>query len=185
MAVMSTVLLGFAGAGVDIAMWETTKRHMQGTADQAAYSAAVTANAGSGGSSCATGVAVGRACISGKGITAQMGFVDGQNSVTVSVNNPPTQGNYTTNNTAWEVIISQPQQMHLANLFLSSQPVATARAVAMQSGSKVCMLILDPTASGAFDLSGQSGRHDPQLQHSGQFQQFAGIDQQRQRLDHR
>src|SRR5688500_1838911 len=69
MAVMSTVLLGFAGAGIDIAMWETTKRHMQGAADQAAYSASITANLGSSGSSCATGVAVGRACVTGKGIT--------------------------------------------------------------------------------------------------------------------
>ena len=161
MAVMSTVLLGFAGAGIDIAMWETTKRHMQGAADQAAYSAAITANLGSAGASCATGVAVGRACISGKGITAQMGFVDGQNGVTVSVNNPPTQGNYTTNNTAWEVIISQPQQMHLANLFLSSQPVATARAVAMQSGSNVCMLILDPTANQALDIQGNPNISTP------------------------
>jgi Flp pilus assembly protein TadG len=154
MAVMSTVLLGFAGAGIDIAMWETTKRHMQGAADQAVYSAVVTANAGSGGASCATGVAVGRACISGKAVTAQMGFVDRQNGVTVAVNNPPTQGNYTTNTGAWEVIISQPQQMWLANVFLSSQPTATARAVAMQSGSAVCMLILDPSASSALDLQG-------------------------------
>jgi Flp pilus assembly protein TadG len=161
MAVMSTVLLGFAGAGIDIAVWETSKRHMQGAADQAAYSAAIAANAGSGGSSCATGVAVGRACINGKGVTAQMGFVDGLDGVTVAVNNPPTQGNYTTNNNAWEVKISKPQQMWLANLFLSSQPTATARAVAMQSGSTVCMLILDPSASGALDLQGNPAVNTP------------------------
>jgi Flp pilus assembly protein TadG len=161
MAAMSTVLLGFAGAGIDIAMWETTKRHMQGAADQAVYSASVSANVGSGGSSCAPGVAVGRACISAKGITAQMGFIDGQDGVTVAVNNPPTQGSYTTNNNAWEVIISQPQQMRLANLFLSSQPVAAARAVAMQSGSTVCMLILDPSASGALDLQGNPAISTP------------------------
>jgi len=154
MAVMSTVLLGFTGAGIDIAMWETAKRHMQGAADQAAYSASVAAAGGSAGSSCATGVAVGRACIAGKGVTAQMGFVDGQAGVTVAVNNPPTQGSYTTNNNAWEVKISKPQQMWLANLFLSSQPTASARAVAMQSGSSVCMLITDPSASGALALSG-------------------------------
>ena len=141
MAVMSTVLLGFAGAGIDIAMWETTKRHMQGAADQAAYSASVASNAGSGGSSCATGVAVGRVCINAKGITAQMGFVDGHGGVTVAVNNPPTQGNYTTNNNAWEVKISKPQQMWFANVFLTSQPVASARAVSM---SRVQHLHADP-----------------------------------------
>jgi Flp pilus assembly protein TadG len=154
MAIASTVLLGFAGAGIDIAMWETSKRDMQGAADQAVYSAAVTANGGSGGSSCATGVAVGQACINAKGVTAQMGFVDGQGGVTVAVSSPPTQGSYTTNTSAWEVKISKPQQMWLANLFLSSQPVATARAVAMQSGSNVFMLINDPSASGTLDLSG-------------------------------
>jgi len=93
MAFMSTVLLGFAGAGIDIAMWETTKRHMQGAADQAAYTAGIAAAGGGGGASCATGVAVGAACIGAKGVTAQMGFVDGQNGVRVAVNNPPTQGN--------------------------------------------------------------------------------------------
>jgi len=161
MAVVSTVLLGVTGTGIDIAMWETNKRHMQGTADQAAYSAAVTAEAGSGGSSCATGVAVGRACISGKGITAEMGFVDGQDGVTVAVNNPPTQGNYTTNNTAWEVIISKPQAMWFANSFLSSQPVATARAVAMRSSAPACMLVLDPSASGALSLQGNPHLNTP------------------------
>lgn len=161
MAVMSTVLLGFAGAGIDIAMWETTKRHMQGAADQAAYSASVTSNVGSGGSSCATGVAVGRVCINAKAITAQMGFVDGQNGVTVAVNNPPTQGGSTTNANAWEVKISKPQQMWLANLFLTSQPIATARAVAMMSGSNTCMLILDPTANQALRLQGNPAISTP------------------------
>jgi Flp pilus assembly protein TadG len=161
MAVASTVLLGFAGAGVDFAVWETNKRDMQGAADQAAYSAAVIAGAGSGGASCATGVSVGQACINAKGITAQMSFVDGQDGVTVAVNNPPTQGTYTTNALAWEVIVSKPQQMWFANMFLSSPPQATARAVAMQVGATVCMLILDPSASGALNLQGNPNINTP------------------------
>jgi Flp pilus assembly protein TadG len=154
MAVASTVLLGFAGAGIDFAVWQTNKRDMQGAADQAVFSASVVAQGGGGGSSCATGVAVGLACINAKAITAQMGFVDGQGGVAVAVNNPPTQGSYAGNANAWEVAISKPQQMWFANFFLSSQPVAAARAVAMQSGSNVCMLILDPSASGALNLQG-------------------------------
>ena len=90
-----------------------------------------------------------------------MGLVDGQNGVTVAVNNPPTQGTLTSNALAWEVIISKPQQMWFANVFLSSQPTATARAVAMQLGATVCMLILDPTASRRLNMQGNPAISTP------------------------
>jgi Flp pilus assembly protein TadG len=161
MSVASTVLLGFAGVGIDVAMWETSKRDMQGAADNAAFSAAVIANSGSGGASCATGVAVGTACINAKAITAQMGFVDAQDGVTVAVNNPPTQGSYAANTLAWEVVVGKPQQMWFANAFVASQPVATARAVALPTGATYCMLILDPSASGALNLQGNPNISTP------------------------
>ena len=56
-ALAMTVLIGFAGAGVDFAMWETAKRDLQGAADQAAYSAAV-----------AYGKAYSSCCICGRGL---------------------------------------------------------------------------------------------------------------------
>jgi hypothetical protein len=134
MALAITVLLGFAGVGVDVAVWEVSRRDMQGAVDHAAYSAAITAGGGT------------KATTSAKGITAQMGFVDGQNGVTVAVNNPPTQGGYTSDTQAWEVIINKPQPMWFAGVFLSSAPVATARAVAVrQGGGRPCLVALEAT----------------------------------------
>ena len=38
------------------------------------------------------------------GISAALGYTNGSNNVTVTVNNPPKSGNYTTNSSAVEVI---------------------------------------------------------------------------------
>lgn len=145
-----TVLTGFAGIAVDVAMWEVSRRDMQGAADQAAYSAALAAQSGT-----STGA------VNAKGITANMGFVDGQSGVTVTVNNPPSQGGYKTNTTAWEVIVTKPQKMYFANSFFSSQPIASARAVALAAGSTYCMLVLNPSASGALNLQGNPSLNTP------------------------
>src|SRR5260221_10233970 len=43
-----TVLLGFAGAAIDVAYWLNSTRGLQSAADQAAYSAAVSAGTSGG-----------------------------------------------------------------------------------------------------------------------------------------
>src|SRR5215207_7728816 len=53
-----TMLLGFAGAAVDVAYWLNSTRGLQSAADQAAYSAAV---------------------------AAARGYIDGQNATTVTI----------------------------------------------------------------------------------------------------
>ena len=58
-----------------------------------------------------------------KGITAALGFVDGQNGVTVSVNKPPTSGGYTSSATAIEVIVQQPQPRYFLNTSANLQLV--------------------------------------------------------------
>ncbi len=142
MALSLTVLIGFAGAAVDIAFWETNLRAMQGAADQAAYSAVIAASNG------------GSPATNAKGITAQTGFVDGRGGVTVTVNNPPAAGSSTGNGKAWEVVISEPQPLWFAKLFLSSPPVATARAVAVPGpGGVYCILTLGP-GRGTISLQG-------------------------------
>src|SRR5207302_8066037 len=88
MALGLTMLLGFAGLGVDVAVWQTSKRDIQGAADQAAYSAAI---------SVAAGESAANARTSGKGVAAKMGYVDAQGGATVTINNPPTQGTYAGN----------------------------------------------------------------------------------------
>ena len=137
------MLAGFAGLAIDASAWQTAKRDMQGAADQAAYSAATAVNAGADGT------------LNAKGVTAQMGYVDSQSGVTVTVNNPPSSGSYTTDNKAWEVIITKPQPMWFARLFMASAPSATARAVGIPGvPGQFCLLALDPTDSGTISVQG-------------------------------
>jgi Flp pilus assembly protein TadG len=142
MALASTALIGFVGLGVDVASWQIAERDMQGAADEAAFSAAIAADAG------------GAWQVNAKGITAQMGFVDTKNGVTVQANNPPTRGGYAGDSIGYEVIISQPQPSWFSRLFLTSV-TASARAVALAKISgDYCLLALDPNASGAFNVQG-------------------------------
>src|SRR5581483_9418038 len=102
-------LAGIAGlAGLYV-----TKRTMQGAADSAAYTAALALNNGASSTAVAS---------QAKSIAASYGFADGSNSVTVTVNTPPLSGNYTNNDSAVEVIVSQPQPLQLAGLFLAAPP---------------------------------------------------------------
>ena len=140
-----TMLLGFAGLAVDVGAWQADQRKMQDAADNAAYSAAVTAHNG-----------VGDPTTSAKAIAASMGFPNGQSGIQVLVHNPPQQGKFAGNGNAWEVAIAQPQKMWFANLFLSSEPTASGRAVAhaQASTSPYCSIALHPSASGSVTFQG-------------------------------
>src|SRR5688572_20881506 len=76
-----TMLLGFAGAAVDVAYWLNSTRGLQSAADQAAYSAAV--SAGSIGCSSTTYAQQARA------VAAARGYIDGQNATTVTITCQP------------------------------------------------------------------------------------------------
>jgi len=121
-----TSLIGAAGLATDVAYWQVQKRAIQGAADEAAYSAAQ------------AGTAI---TTQAQAIAAQHGFVNGSGGVSVAVNQPPSQGNYTGDDDAIEVIITAPQPLFLSKLFLSSVNVS-ARSVAASNGG-VCMLTTD------------------------------------------
>ena len=127
----AAVLMGAVGLAVDVGAWEMNQRNMQAAADEAAYSADIAAQAGQNYTTQADAVA------------AQLGFVNGQNGVSVAVHNPPSQGSNTSNTSAYEVIITQPQTMWFANYFLSTAPTASARAVSAAATGGACVLALD------------------------------------------
>jgi hypothetical protein len=127
------VTAGFAGLAVEVGDWYLTKRTMQGAADSAAYSA-TTAKAVGGTASAYTSEA--------KSVAGSYGYVDQNNGVAVTVNSPPASGNHASDNTAVEVIITRPQPLALASLFLLAPPTIEARAVA-SSGATGCILALD------------------------------------------
>jgi Flp pilus assembly protein TadG len=141
----ATALIGFAALAVDVASWQTAQHAMQGAADSAAYSAGIAYNNNDG-----TNITT-----QAKAIAAGQGYVDGQNNVTVTVNQPPKSGNYTGTSTAIEVIVQQPQSRFLAGLFQASNPTVNARAVAKVSNPS-CILALDKTASSAISVSGSA-----------------------------
>ena len=138
-ALLMPVLIGTAGLGTEVAWWYFKHKNMQSAADSGAVSAAT---AGSNLTNEANSV------------TAAYGYANGVNNVTVTVNQPPTSGNYATSPQAVEVIVSQPQQRLLSALFGNGPVPITARAVALANPGTGCVLALDRTANPAVTVQG-------------------------------
>ncbi len=145
-ALGATALIGFTGLGIDVASWQVTLRKMQGAADQAVFAAAVASGAGETSTNVTTDA---------KAVTASHGYVDGQSSVTVAVNQPPSQGSHTGDSSALEVVIQQPQPLMFTGLFLASPPTVTARAVALASGNG-CVFTLNPASTTGATVNGNT-----------------------------
>jgi Flp pilus assembly protein TadG len=134
-ALTFTMLVGFAALGTEVAEWYSIRRTMQGAADSAAYSAA-TAKWNGASSAAYTSEA--------KSVTASYGFADEVASAVVTVNSPPATGSHTTDGNAVEVLVSRPQPLQLARMFLSGPPTLNTRAVAtLNAGGNACVLALD------------------------------------------
>jgi Flp pilus assembly protein TadG len=141
-AITLPVMIGFVGLAIEVGMWLLVKRAMQGAADAAAYSAAIAA-------------AVGDVpyVTEGTAVAAQDGYANGANGIVVTVNNPPQYGNYTSDSSAVEVIIRQPQPL-LLSAFLPgvTAPTISARAAAIEPEG-ACIIALSNTGTGV-SLSG-------------------------------
>lgn len=135
-ALLLTVLLGFAGLGFEVGLWHLEKRRIQGAADAAASSAATAMIKGQNETDQARAVA------------ATFGYQHGLNGVTVAVNRPPTRGSKAGISQAVEVIIVKDQQPLLAGLFVEGPVGIGGRAVASVEGTggEFCVLALEVTA---------------------------------------
>ncbi|MCK1421166.1 hypothetical protein IVB14_03045 [Bradyrhizobium sp. 180] len=141
-ALLMPVLVGTAGLGTEVGWWYYKHKNMQSAADSGAVSAATAASAGTDPLSEA------------KAVTANYGYANGSNNVTVTVNQPPKTGNHASNSQAIEVIVSQPQQRLLSALFGSDPVLITARSVALPNSGTGCVLALNSSASPAVNVSG-------------------------------
>jgi Flp pilus assembly protein TadG len=142
------VLLGLTAFAVDVSKWSSTKNSIQAAADNSVLSAVMSA--------AQAGATFAQIQNQALAVAAATGFTNGQGGVTVTVNTPPTSGGYTSStytNTAYEVIIKQPQTRYFAVL-LGAAPTVSGRAVALVAGSPACLLALDKTASSAISMSG-------------------------------
>jgi Flp pilus assembly protein TadG len=130
-AVAVPVFAGVVAVGAETGNFYRLKRQMQNAADDAALAASIDSLAGKPTST----------VIADAQYEAQRnGFANGASNVTVSVNTPPTSGNYRTTPGAVEVVITKGSQSFLfgnaLNAFLghTSNPFTlTARSVAAQS----------------------------------------------------
>jgi len=135
LALTFTLLVGFAALGTEVAEWYSIRRTMQGAADSAAYSAATAKW---------NGAATAAFTSEAKSVTASYGFTDEVAGAVITVNNPPATGSHTTDSNAVEVLISRPQPLQLARMFLSGPPTLNTRAVAtVNLGGNACVLALD------------------------------------------
>jgi Flp pilus assembly protein TadG len=140
------VLIETAGLGTEVGLWLYKRQTLQSAADSAAISAATLYYYRGSAANFIT---------EADGVAASYGFVDGVNGVTVSVNQPPTSGNYTTTPGAVEVIVHQPQSPLLSTLWKLSQINIRARAVAIpRTDGNGCVVTLNNSASGAVTLQG-------------------------------
>ena len=105
-----TLLLGFAGLAIDVAVWLNASRGLQAAADQAAYSAAFSA----GTSGCASTTASPQAIA----IAAARGYTSGVNNTTVTLTCNASASTFT-------VTIQQTQPMWFARVFMADAPVAS------------------------------------------------------------
>jgi len=119
-AIALTVMIGFGGAATEIGSWLLTRRAMQGAADAAAVSALVAT--AKGGPDITT---------QARGVAAQNGWTHGVNGITVTVNQPPSVGNFAGNAQAVEVIIAQAQPLFFSGMLPGvTAPTIRARGVA-------------------------------------------------------
>ncbi|WP_407166088.1 hypothetical protein [Bradyrhizobium sp. ORS 111] len=130
-----------AGLGTEVGWWLYKHKNMQSAADSGAVSAAT---AGS------------NLIAQANSVTASYGYANGTSGVTVTVNQPPSSGKFTSTPQAVEVIVSQSQPRLLSALFQSGPVLITARAVAIPNSGTGCVLALDPTASSAVSVGGSS-----------------------------
>jgi hypothetical protein len=140
-ALMMPVLVGTAGLGTEVVWWQYKHKNMQSAADSGAVSAAT---AGS------------NLAVQANSVTASSGYANGVNNVTVTVNQPPSTGNYTASPQAVEVLVRQSEPRLLSALFGTDPVLINARAVALPNAGTGCVLALDPTASSAVKVSGNN-----------------------------
>lgn len=145
LAASMVAVCGFAGLATDVGYAELTRRQAQAAADAGAKAAAFEI---ANGSSAVTSAA--------KQDTANNGFTDGENNVTVTVSSPPSSGTYASMNNYAEVTVTRVINTGFMSVLGQRTMTISARAVgaSMATSGGGCIYVLDPTASGALTVSG-------------------------------
>jgi hypothetical protein len=155
-AVCLTVLLGMAAIALDGGVLLTERRHAQAAADAAALAAAcdLYKNYGTNGG---LDNSSGTAKASALSTAASNGYANDGNSSVVTVNIPPTSGDYIGKAGYAEVIVQFNQTRSFSNIFGPGSIPVRARAVARgatDARANAAILVLDPSSANALSVSG-------------------------------
>jgi Flp pilus assembly protein TadG len=154
-AFLLPVLVGVAGLGTEGGLWLYSQQALQGAADSAAVSVAVLVSNNRSATS-ANILTQAEAIIYGVPPLGYGFASSGTNAVTVTLNQPPKSGNYTTNPDAFELILTRQQNPLFSSLWSSKSFNIVARSVGLAAiGCGV--LALDPSAPGAVSLIAFAG----------------------------
>ena len=163
---MIFTLMAFLGMGTDVGYLIFRKRQMQSAADAGALWAVQEIKRGKISPTPHPDVVA-----EGKAGTAANWFPDGVEGVQVTVNHPPSGGDFTTDNRAVEVIICQPQRTFFMNaLGFSSAGVCARGVAAYVADSANCIYALNPTEEYSLQVSSQKALLDSEC---GVCRQFA------------
>lgn len=144
---MLPVLIGSMALAVDIGFWYVTKSSAQNAADAAAISGALELS--NGNDDLIETAALSAAAANG------FSTADGD---TITVNNPPTSGTYSGDNTAVEVLVSREPELFFATIFIDDSPTVAASAVAgvVNRGDTSCLMALEDSDDKAFEIKGNA-----------------------------
>jgi len=134
-------IIGMIAVVTDFSFMQHQKNMMQTAADSAAM-------AGS------EELRYGDQVAAGKADAASNGYTDGANSVTVTINNPPTSGPNASNTAYVEAIVSKPQPTYFLRVLGVSTMTVSTRAVAYAGNGPNCIYVMNPSASGAMSANG-------------------------------
>jgi Flp pilus assembly protein TadG len=147
MALIFIAMLGMVALATDIGFALYKHRQMQGAADAAAFGAAIAKSTGYPATFATEAYAD----------AAQVGFVNGANGVTITVNNPPVSppasATDAANQAAVQVIITQPQTLPLVGLLYSGAFTLGVQAVATVGSGSGCALQLSNSANPGVTIS--------------------------------
>ncbi len=147
LAVSTAVMFGFVGLAIDVGSIHLARIRQQTAADAAVMAAVQEVAAG-------RPAEVGTAA---RMASQQNGFTDGVNGVTVTVNKPPSTGDYSSDNSATEVILAANTSTFFMRLFGLDSMMVRTRAVSRPGPDPNCIYILEPSDNDALKMGGSSG----------------------------
>lgn len=148
-AILLPAMLGFVGLGIDVALWQSTKRNAQTLVDTASVAASIEIirikMESEGDDPDVDGTVM---------ISALKNGLNLANGDVITINNPPLSGPHVGNDEAVEVIFSRPVASLFSSVLFDGGGQVSARAVALSDVSDTCLWALDPEEAGALKISG-------------------------------